>query len=407
MLAQAVPGPRPLFPELPPHPAEPLIPEEVPPAETVPTPPIGVAPLPPPGLGARGLPAAEEALGGPLWAGPAPEALAARIARLPARVESPVLHRLQRDLLLSPGPASGAGADVVRARVDRLLAMGEAAQAAELLAGLPPLPAEEELDDLRVAALLAADQVEPACGIVDQVTAETARWPDARLVCAALRGDEARVELLLSLMAERGQAADPLLASLAGAVGGSERVSLREPPPADPLLLPLLRRAPIQPQPRAVREAPPAARAALAQNPAIPAGLAPPAAEPGVLPAYPGLDGRIPADWQEAMRAVPAPVRPRWLAALDGLGLGPPDAVLAEMPPVALTGGRVDLAAWRGLERALREGARGGTLLELLILLDGRPAEAAPLALRAALAGLRALGLDPEARAVAAAGLVG
>jgi hypothetical protein len=344
-----------------------------------------------------------------LWTGAAPAALAARIARLPAHIDNPVLHRLQRDLLLAPGPATGADADVVRARVDRLLAMGEAAAAAELLATLPPLPAGEELDDLRVAALLAADQVEPGCGIVDQVTDETAPWPEARLVCAALRDDDARVELLLSLMAERGQRADPLLASLAGAVGGTERVALREPPPADPLLLPLLRRAPLQPQARAVAEASPAVRQALAQNPNVPAGLAPPAAEPGVLPAYPGLDGRAPADWQQALRAVPAPVRPRWLAALDGLGVGPVDAALAEMPATvtALQGGKVDLAAWRGLEQAMEEQARGATLLEALVLLDGRPAAAAPLALRAALAGLRLLGLDADARAVAAAGLVG
>ena len=138
-------------------------------------------------------------------------------------------------------------------------------------------------------------------------------------------------------------------------------------------------------------------------------GLAPPAAEPGVLPAYPGLDGRAPSDWQQALRAVPAPMRPRWLAALDGLGAGPVDAALAEMPAAATTlqGGKVDLVAWRGLEQAMAEQARGATLLELLILLEGRPAAAAPLALRAALAGLRSLGLDADARAVAAAGLVG
>jgi hypothetical protein len=379
------------------------------PDQTVETPAIGVAPLAPPGLAASGVPRAEEALGGPLWAGAAPAALAARIARLPARIDDPVLRRLQRDLLLAPGPAAGAGADVVRARVDRLLAMGEALAAAELLTVLPPSPAGEELDDLRVAAMLAADQVAPGCGIVDQVTEETAPWPAARLVCAALQGDDARVELLLSLMAERGQPADPLLASLANAVGNSERVVLREPPPADPLLLPLLRRAPLQPQPRAIADAPPAARQALVENPTIPAGLAPPAAEPGVLPAYPGLDGRAPADWQEALRAVPAPVRPRWLAALDGLGAGPVDAALAEMPAAATTlqGGKVDLVAWRGLEQAMEEQARGATLLEILILLEGRPAAAAPLALRAALSGLRSLGLDADARAVAAAGLVG
>ena len=409
VLAQALPGPRSLFPELPSAPAEPALPEPLP-DQTVETPAIGVAPLAPPGLAASGVPRAEEALGGPLWAGAAPAALAARIARLPARIDDPVLRRLQRDLLLAPGPAAGAGADVVRARVDRLLAMGEALAAAELLTVLPPSPAGEELDDLRVAAMLAADQVAPGCGIVDQVTDETAPWPAARLVCAALQGDDARVELLLSLMTERGQPADPLLASLANAVGSSERVALREPPPADPLLLPLLRRAPLQPQPRAIADAPPAA-----------------APGPGARtrPSRPGSPRRRPSPAcsppiQASTAARPptgsrpcAPCRHRC-----GRAGSPPSTVWAQarstrhwrrcrLPPRRCQGGKVDLVAWRGLEQAMEEQARGATLLELLILLEGRPAAAAPLALRAALSGLRSLGLDADARAVAAAGLVG
>ena len=51
--------------------------------------------------------------------------------------------------------------------------------------------------------------------------------------------------------------------------------------------------------------------------------------------------------------------------------------------------------------------SRGLALLDLLTLLDGRPAEAAPLALRAAVAALRGLRLEADARAVAAAGLAG
>jgi hypothetical protein len=171
-------------------PAEEL-PEESPPAraddpalvpEPAPPPPaadvaVGVTALAPPGLGAVGLPRAAEALQGggggagrPLWGGEAPDGLAAALARLPARVDDPALRRLQRDLLLAPGPRTGAGEDVLAARVERLLAMGEAQAAADLL-GQAPDPGSAALAPTRVATLLAADRVEPACAQVERAVA--------------------------------------------------------------------------------------------------------------------------------------------------------------------------------------------------------------------------------------------
>jgi hypothetical protein len=420
-------------------PAEEL-PEESPPAraddpalvpEPAPPPPaadvaVGVTALAPPGLGAVGLPRAAEALQGggggagrPLWGGEAPDGLAAALARLPARVDDPALRRLQRDLLLAPGPRTGAGEDVLAARVERLLAMGEAQAAADLL-GQAPDPGSAALAPTRVATLLAADRVEPACAQVERAVApppgggdgEDRFWAEARLVCAALGGDDARVELGLSLLAERGRPADPLLASLLLAAGDGARpaVTLREAPPPNPLLLPLLRRVPLRPEPAAFAAAAPPVIQAVAQNPTVPAALAPPAAEPPQPgPALPGLDGRASpvADWPAALESVPAPRRARWLAALDGLGAGPPEPALAGLPEAArLTPAEgIDLAAWRGLERALGEAPRGPILLRSLLLLDGRPREAAPLALRAALSALRGIGLEPAAREVAAAAL--
>ena len=337
----------------------------------------------------------------------APPDLAARLARLPARVEDPVLRRLQRDLLLAPGPLSGAGDDAVRARVDRLVAMGEPAAAVDLLDTLPDKGAA--FGPLRATALLAADRVDEACGLADQAGGEDPGWAEVLLVCAALRGDRAKADLLLGLAAEQGTVPDPLLGRLVRALGGTERVPLKEPPPADPLLLPLLRRVPLEPQPKVLAAAPLSVRQAVAQNPNVPAGLAPPAAEPPAPPSLPGLDGNAPADWPAALKTVPEPLRGRWLAVLDGLGLAPPDPVLLDFPPAAraVGGGRVDLAAWRDLERDAGRDPRGLALLDLLTLLDGRPADAAPLALRAAVAALRGLGLEADARAVAAAGLAG
>jgi hypothetical protein len=285
--------------------------------------------------------------------------------------------------------------------------MGEPAAAVDLLDTLPDAGAG--LGPLRATALLAADRVDEGCALADQAGGDDPGWAEVALDCAALHGDRARADLLLGLAAERGSPPDPLLGRLIAALGGTQRLSLREPPPDDPLLLPLLRRVPLEPQPKALAAAAPAVRQAVAQNPNVPAGLAPPAAEPPAPPPYPGLDGHAPADWRAALNTVPEALRPRWLAALDGLGLGPPDPVLLDLPPAArtLAGGRTDLAAWRELERDAGREARGLVLLDLLTLLDGRPTEAAPLALRASLAALRGLGLEEDARAVAADGLAG
>lgn len=422
-------GPRQLFPDLSPEEPSEDTPPDDPAPETVETAPVpavvGVTALAPPGLGAVGLPRAAEGLGAaggrPLWGPEAPEGLAAALARLPARVEDATLRRLQRDLLLAPGPRTGAGEDVLTARVGRLLAMGESQAAAELL-GQVPDPGSAALAPTRAAALLAADRVEPACALVDRSPGDGGGgdsdrfWAEARLVCAALRGDPARLTLGLSLLAEQGRPAGPLLSSLLLASGGGTGqppVTLREaPPPDDPLLLPLLRRVPLRPERAALANAAPPVVQAVAQNPTVPAALAPPAAGPPPSgPPLPGVDGRSPpvADWAAALESVPAARRARWLAALDGLGAGPPEAVLAGLPEAArvVSTGRIDLAAWGGLERATaaREGPRGPVLLQALLLLDGRPREAAPLALRAALAALRGIGLEPAAREVAASAL--
>ncbi|MGD9508090.1 MAG: hypothetical protein AB7X49_06010, partial [Geminicoccaceae bacterium] len=57
---------------------------------------------------------------------------------------------------------------------------------------------------------------------------------------------------------------------------------------------------------------------------------------------------------------------------------------------------------WHGFDVASLDEQRGGLLLHLLLLLDGRPEEAAPVTLRRALDGLLALGLDQDAKALAA-----
>jgi hypothetical protein len=93
------------------------------------------------------------------------------------------------------------------------------------------------------------------------------------------------------------------------------------------------------------------------------------------------------------------------LALLDGIGVPVPDAAWYQLivwpgqgpmpaPPAPL---------WRALDRAAAERRLGESVLLALHLLGGQPEAAHPEAVVAGLRGLRAVGLDQEARAIAIA----
>jgi hypothetical protein len=92
------------------------------------------------------------------------------------------------------------------------------------------------------------------------------------------------------------------------------------------------------------------------------------------------------------------------LALLEGIGVPVPDAAWHQLivwgqgpmpaPPAPL---------WRGLDRAAAERRLGESVLLALHLLGGQPEAAHPEAVVAGLRGLRAVGLDQEARAIAIA----
>jgi hypothetical protein len=403
-------APRKLFPD-----ARPPVAAEQPlaPLANPPEPPaadgIQVGSLDPPTLAALGLRAAEEELGGPLWPAGAPPELDLLLSRLPAEVGEPTLRALQTALLQAPGPSSGAGEDLFLLRVDRLLAMAEADAALELLALVPEGSHGPKVEALWLLARLAADQVEPACAAAEAQAGVDPPWPRARIVCAALAGDAATVELGLDLLEARGGEPDPVLAGLARAAVAdtTDRYDLGPPVPDDPALLPLIRRVPLDVDPGLVAELPFPIRRALADNPdlaaaARAASLGAPRPGPSVRAE---LNGRPPPSWADALAAVPAERRPAWLALADGLGLEVPEPVWAQVYRTAPGGGgdpAPDLFLWRGLEQARLQGQRGGVLLHALLLLDGRPEAASPVALRQALDALVGLGLDRPAAAVAA-----
>jgi hypothetical protein len=388
-------APRPLFPTEP----------QPPPATVAPDVPIGVQDLPAPAARTAGLADAEVELAGPLWANGAPPGLATLLRRLPTAIDEPALRELQRALLAAPGPADVGSDGLLGVRAARLLAMGEAATALELLAAAPP-SAGPELEALRLRAGFAAGKTEPACASAEAAAGQGSSWLEAAVVCAVLARDVTAVELGLDRLASEDIASAPNLAGLARAAAAGMRYTLRPPVADDALLLPLLRVVPVDLDSATAADLPVAVRRALADNP----GLSSATRAAVLLPSGPGpsirpeLTGAEPADWAAAAASVPVDQRARWAALVDGLGLALPDAVWDELAaaPVPDPGPPPELALWCGFELASLREQRGGVLLFTLLLLDGRPAAAAPVTLRRALDALIALGLEWDARALAA-----
>ena len=102
---------------------------------------------------------------------------------------------------------------------------------------------------------------------------------------------------------------------------------------------------------------------------------------------------------------MPPEQRARWAALVDGLGMAIPDTVWAELRQTVRRGARTAARACAcgaaSSSPDLQE-QRGAMLLFVLLLLDGRPEAAAPVTLRRALDALLALGLERDARALAA-----
>jgi hypothetical protein len=414
-------GPRQLFPARPPV----AVPRELPaPARSGPgdlplSLPVGPAPdrpsiqvesLAPPTLAALGSAVAERALGGPLWTRGAGDEVAALIARLPDEVAEPSLRQMQRDLLLAPGPSSGGSPGLLEARVMKLLTMAEPAAALELIGLVPSGSGEPGLERLRPRVQLAADDTVTPCATGEAAApGAAAAAAEVEVVCAALAADRARVELELGLLGERGRAASPILGELARSLAADERLAILEPIPADPLLLPLLRRVGLDIDPELAARQPPAVRRALQDNPRLGATIRATAA-PAPRPApslRPEFQGQPPVDWDEAMAGLGGGVLERYLALAEGLGLAPPPSAWRTLldrtqGATAAAGTAPPLAYWRVLEAAQVADDRGRVLLAALLLLDGRPEAAPAVALDRSLQALRGLRLDDAARVLAA-----
>ena len=120
--------------------------------------------------------------------------------------------------------------------------------------------------------------------------------------------------------------------------------------------------------------------------------------------AVPELDEAAVAAWRQATPDADAKAE-RLFALLDGLGSPVPDPVWPQelRPPLQRSMSVPVGALWRGLDRAAAAKRLGETVLYVLHMLNGQPEADHPEVLVASLRGLRAVGLDQEARQIAVA----
>lgn len=168
-------------------------------------PTVRVEELGAPGAGSSGtLGDRSGGLGAGLWRGASLEEAVALIDRLPAANRSPLLHALQRRLLLTVAlaPAGKPQAAFVRARLKALIRMGAVRETVELAArtqagAAPPFPA--------IRARFLAGDSKGACAAVAAVPGAMAPFIEqARIACHVLNGHTERAEIALRLLHEQG-----------------------------------------------------------------------------------------------------------------------------------------------------------------------------------------------------------
>jgi hypothetical protein len=238
--AAPAPQPAPGAPAGPAPPAGPAAPSGSPAAPA----PAGIetAPLPEIVNDAIGPLEGPTSLGADLWRGTSRSLTEALIPQIPA-FESPAARALTRRLLLtSAQPPEGTGtADFIGIRADRLLGLGYAGDAANLLSLQPAAkldgPAAAKLAD----ALLLAGHVDRACALLGQNAALAADPAGERLqiLCALHAGDRDHAYFLYDLMREQGPE-DPAFSAALTIADGGTGISLPKDAPLTPLLLAML-----------------------------------------------------------------------------------------------------------------------------------------------------------------------
>jgi len=224
------------------------------------------------------LSTADRALPATLWEG-TPRPLVAAALPLVAPSSSPALQDLSFRLLLS-GAESPAGRDaegeprLSTLRLQRMLALGYVRQATAIVEAMPNPPQEEGFDRMRVELRFLANDVDGGCQQTGELIGRYPGpwWDRAQIACQALRRENDKAQLGLSLLREQKAPRDLAFDALAEAAIGQRSGKLEKLPEPTPILLTLLAAAKQSLPADALAAASPALLRQWATNPAVPVG---------------------------------------------------------------------------------------------------------------------------------------
>ena len=218
------------------------------------------------------LAASEGGFGLDMWRGSSRAVVATLISRLPMGTSSRVMQDLSRRLLLSEArvPLGEDDAiDLLWQRVERLAAGGQIEAISELLRIAPADAVEARLARIEVDALYLSGDYAGACARAEGIVggSDDPYWLKAVAFCRALRGEEAKAMLAVSLLHEFGAAGDPSFYRLFSILTGGQAEPIESLPEPTALHLAMMRAANLGIPPDALEGAPPAILRGIATAP--------------------------------------------------------------------------------------------------------------------------------------------
>jgi len=210
-----------------------------------------------------------------MWQGTSRSLVAGRLLQL-RPTTSPVLQDLARRLLLSNARPPGgddppAGPSLGTVRLERLMALGQIEGALGIVDLVQAKGDPEPLDRLRVELRFAGNDIDGACGTVQAAIGryQDFWWDRALIACQALRGEQAKASVGLSLLQERKAPRDGVFDTLVTAMG-NRKLKLEHMSEPTPIRVALLAAAKLPLPADALQAASPAVLHQWATNPAVP-----------------------------------------------------------------------------------------------------------------------------------------
>lgn len=192
------------------------------------------------------LAAGNGGLGLDLWQGSQRGDIIELLREQPRGQRNPAARDLMRRLLLSSArppredDSSDNQPDLLDARAQLLMALGEYDNLVNLLVQIPGLEKAPELAQLQVEAALLADEPEAVCPMVRRALSlhrSRAFWPKAQIYCQIRNGEESAAGIGIGLQREVGNSDRDFLNLADAALGVGEVPRLSEPSALDLALL--------------------------------------------------------------------------------------------------------------------------------------------------------------------------